>query len=83
MRGLTVNGRAWNKAYLDYSDLARGANLDFDLSASPDPSWASGARPRPRPDPTGARQVLTCAGPASGLILAPGTSGGTSSPSTT
>jgi predicted alpha-1,2-mannosidase len=78
VRGLTVNGRAWNRAYLDYSDLARGANLDFDLSAAPDPSWASGVAAAPPSDPTGARQVLTSAGPASGLILAPGSSGGTS-----
>jgi len=78
VQGLTVNGRAWNKAYLDYSDLAHGANLDFDLSASPDPSWASAAAAAPPSDPTGERQVLTSAGPASGLILSPGTSGGVS-----
>jgi predicted alpha-1,2-mannosidase len=78
VQGLTVNGRPWGKAYLNYSDLARGANLDFDLSASPDPSWASGAAAAPPSDPTGARQVLTSAGPADGLILTPGTSGGVS-----
>jgi hypothetical protein len=78
IQGVTVNGRSWNKAYLDYSDLARGANLDFDLSSSPDQSWASGPSDAPPSDPTGARQVLTSAGPASGLIQAPGTSGAVS-----
>jgi predicted alpha-1,2-mannosidase len=78
VQGLTVDGRPWNKAYLDYADLARGADLDYDLSASPDTSWASGAASAPPSDPTGERQVLTAAGPASGLILAPGTSGAAS-----
>jgi predicted alpha-1,2-mannosidase len=78
VQGLTVNGRPWDKAYLDYADLARGADLDYDLSTSPDTSWASGAADAPPSDPTGERQVLTSAGPASGLILAPGTSGGAS-----
>ena len=78
VQGLTVNGRQWDKAYVDYADLAGGASLDYDLSASPDAAWASGPADAPPSDPTGERQVLTSAGPASGLILAPGASGGAS-----
>jgi predicted alpha-1,2-mannosidase len=78
VQGLTVDGRPWNRAYLDYADLARGATLDYDLSASPDPSWAGVPGAAPPSDPTGERQVLTSAGPAAGLILAPGASGNAS-----
>jgi predicted alpha-1,2-mannosidase len=78
VQGMTVDGRPWDKAYLDFAYLAGGASLGFDLSSSADPSWASGAAAAPPSDPTGERQVLTSAGPASGLILAPGGSGGAS-----
>jgi hypothetical protein len=78
VQAMTLNGRPWNKAYVDYADLVSGAALGFDLSATPDPAWASGGGAAPPSDPTGARQVLTSAGPASGLILAPGASGGAS-----
>jgi Glycosyl hydrolase family 92 len=78
VHGLTVDGRPWNQAYVDFANLARGGDLDYDLSATPDTAWASGAAAAPPSDPTGERQVLTSAGPASGLILAPGASGGAS-----
>ena len=78
VQGMTVDRRPWNKAYLDYADLAGGAALSFDLSATADPAWASGSAAAPPSDSTGARQVLTSAGPASGLILAPAASGGAS-----
>jgi predicted alpha-1,2-mannosidase len=78
VQGLTVDGRPWDKAYVDFSDLAAGGELDYDLSATPDTSWASGAAAAPPSDPTGERQVLTSAGPAGGLILAPGASGSAS-----
>jgi predicted alpha-1,2-mannosidase len=78
VHGLTVDGRPWNQAYVDFANLARGGELDYDLAATPDTAWASGAAAAPPSDPTGERQVLTSAGPASGLILAPGASGGAS-----
>jgi hypothetical protein len=78
VQALTVDGRPWDKAYLEFGDLAGGATLGFDLSSSADPSWASSAAAAPPSDPTGERQVLTSAGSASGLILAPGESGGAS-----
>jgi Glycosyl hydrolase family 92 len=78
VQGMTVDGHPWDRAYLDFADLARGAAVGFDLSATADPAWGSGAAAAPPSDPTGERQVLTSAGPASGLILAPGASGGAS-----
>ena len=78
VQGLTVNGSPWNQAWVGYASLARGGTLDYDLSGSPDTSWASGPEAAPPSDPTGQRQVLTSAGPAAGLILAPGSSGGVS-----
>jgi predicted alpha-1,2-mannosidase len=78
VQGLTVDGRTSDRAWVDYSSLVRGGTLDYDLSSAPDKSWASGAAAAPPSDPTGERQVLTSAGPAAGLILAPGASGGAS-----
>jgi predicted alpha-1,2-mannosidase len=75
VQGLTVDGRPWDRAYVDFARLARGGTLDYDLAATPDPAWASGPGAAPPSDPTGERHVLTSAGPASGLILAPGASG--------
>jgi predicted alpha-1,2-mannosidase len=75
VQGLAVDSRPWDKAFVDYADLARGGTLDYDLGSAPDTSWASGAGAAPPSDPVGERHVLTSAGPASGLILAPGASG--------
>ncbi len=72
VHGLTVNGRAWNKAYLDYGTLAKGATLNFDLSTTPDSSWASGPDAAPPSDPTGQQPALTSVSPSGGLFLAPG-----------
>jgi predicted alpha-1,2-mannosidase len=41
VRGLTVNGDAHNSAWISYSNLM-GAHLDYTLSSTPDPGWASG-----------------------------------------
>lgn len=75
IHGLTVNGTAWNKAYLDYSTLGTGATLNYNLSTTPDTSWASSPSAAPPSDPTGEQTALTSAGPASGLVIAPGATG--------
>jgi len=75
VQGLTLDGRPYDKAYVDYAALARGGTLDYDLAATPDTSWASLPGAAPPSDPTGERHVLASAGPAGGLILAPGASG--------
>jgi predicted alpha-1,2-mannosidase len=78
VQGLTVDGQPWNRAYVSYATLAGGGTLNYDLAATPDTTWASSPAAAPPSDPTGERHVLTSAGPASGLILAPGSSGSAS-----
>ena len=75
IHGLTVNGTAWNQAWLNYSALSTGATLNYSLSTTPDTVWASGANAAPPSDPTGEQAALTSAGPASGLVIAPGATG--------
>jgi len=70
--GLTVNGEPWDKAYVDYGSLAKGATLDYDLATTPDTSWASGPDAAPPSDPTGEQPALTSVTPSAGLVLAPG-----------
>ena len=63
---MTVNGTAWNKAYLDYATLSSGATLDYTLSSTPNTSWASSPSAAPPSDPTGEQTALTSAGPPAG-----------------
>ncbi|HUN33976.1 MAG TPA: GH92 family glycosyl hydrolase [Trebonia sp.] len=74
VHGLTLDGRPWNDAYVDLGSLRAGARLDYDLSSEPDVGWAATARSAPPSDPLGIDPMLVSAGPASGLILAPGAS---------
>ena len=78
VHGLTVDGRPWNDAYVDFGPLSRGGTLSYRLASSADPRWAATARSAPPSDPLGTERALASAGPASGLILAPGTSGAAS-----
>ena len=75
IQSMTVNGTAWNKAYLDYATLSSGTTLDYTLSSTPNRSWASSTSAAPPSDPTGEQTALTSAGPASGLVVAPGSTG--------
>jgi predicted alpha-1,2-mannosidase len=75
VQGLTVDGKPWNDSYVDFGTLSHGATLSYDLASTPDTEWAAAASSAPPSDPLGAKQALVSAGPASGLILAPGASG--------
>lgn len=75
IQSMTVNAAAWNNAYLDYSTLSSGATLNYTLSTTPNKSWASSPGTAPPSDPTGEQTALTSAGPASGLVVAPGSTG--------
>jgi predicted alpha-1,2-mannosidase len=75
IQSMTVNAAAWNKAYLDYSTLSSGATLNYTLGTTPNKSWASSASAAPPSDPTGEQTALTSAGPASGLVVPPGSTG--------
>ena len=75
IQSMKVNGQAWNKAWLDYGTLSAGGTLGYTLSSTPDKSWAAAAGDAPPSDPTGEQTALTSAGPASGLVVAPGSAG--------
>src|ERR1700759_3055347 len=75
IQAMTVNGQAWNKAYLDYGTLSAGGTINYTLSTTPDKSWGASAADAPPSDSTGEQTALTSAGPASGLVIAPGSTG--------
>jgi predicted alpha-1,2-mannosidase len=41
VQGLKLNGEAWEKPWLRFSDIHQGAKLAFDLSTAPNTSWGS------------------------------------------
>ena len=41
VQSLTVNGQAWDKPWLRFSDIRHGATLVYNLSATPDTSWGT------------------------------------------
>lgn len=47
VQSLTVNGGAWNQAYLPAADTASGAVLNFTLGTSSNTSWAAAAADAP------------------------------------
>jgi putative alpha-1,2-mannosidase len=44
VQSLKVNGKAWNKSWLEHSDIAKGGLLEFVLGPEPK-SWDTGAVP--------------------------------------
>jgi putative alpha-1,2-mannosidase len=47
VHSMSINGNAWNRPWLRWSDIRGGAALAFDLSDQPDTSW--GADPADAP----------------------------------
>ncbi|MFI2205587.1 lectin [Streptomyces sp. NPDC020192] len=47
VQALTLNGSAWNKAYVPASFLASSAELDFTLASTADTQWAADASAAP------------------------------------
>jgi predicted alpha-1,2-mannosidase len=41
VQSLTLNGQAWNKPWLSYSDISGGGTLIYNLSSKPNTSWGS------------------------------------------
>jgi predicted alpha-1,2-mannosidase len=41
VRKLTMNGQAWDKPWIRYSDISKGGALVFDLGSQPDANWGS------------------------------------------
>ncbi|MEU6357336.1 GH92 family glycosyl hydrolase [Streptomyces sp. NPDC047072] len=74
VHGLRLNGRDWQRTYLPQSAVTKGARLDFDLSATPDKSWAASAKAEPPSYREGEQDFLAYATPNQ-VIAAPGGAG--------
>src|SRR5215469_9581809 len=48
VRNVKVNGENWTKTWLPESFVEKGGTIEFDLSASPDRNWGTGAKVAPR-----------------------------------
>jgi predicted alpha-1,2-mannosidase len=69
-RSLTVNGQPDSRLYLSYSQLSRGATLDWALGTSPT-SWGSAPQDAPPSYTAGVRPVVGFASPEQ-MLVAPG-----------
>ena len=47
IKTMKVNGRSYDRNYLEYGDLAEGADIVFTMSANPDTSRGTGDAARP------------------------------------
>jgi predicted alpha-1,2-mannosidase len=75
VNGLTVRGKAWNKPWLRFGDLAGGGTLSYDLSTIANQRWGADPSAVPPSDPTGERSAFTSTSPGDGLIIPPGGAG--------
>ncbi len=41
VQNLTVNGKKWNKPWVQFSDISKNGTLIYDLDTNPDTSWGS------------------------------------------
>ena len=76
VQGLSLNGTAWNGAYLPASVFTSGGTLDWTLGSTPDPTWAAAAADAP---PSNTEGLLPALGylpevENSGVTVAPGAS---------
>ncbi|MEV1026271.1 hypothetical protein [Streptomyces sp. NPDC050264] len=60
---LSSYGRTWERTYLPQSAVSKGGRLDFDLSATPDTSWATSAKAAPPSYREGEQDFLAYATP--------------------
>ncbi|MDF3292520.1 lectin [Streptomyces silvisoli] len=76
VQALRVNGQDWQKAWLGFGALSRGADLDYTLGTAPNTGWASSPAAAPPSDATGEHGVLAATGPSgAGLVVPPGENG--------
>ena len=67
--GLSVNGKTWNKPWIEFSDISAGGTLDYNLSSTPDSSWGAAAVDAPPSYPLGTPSAPVPESPASGDTL--------------
>lgn len=53
VQSLTVNGQAWNKPWIRFSDIFNGGKLVYDLSSIPNAKWGSNPADAPPSDTDG------------------------------
>lgn len=41
IQGATLNGKTWNKCYIDYADIIRGGTLTLQMGAGPNKEWGN------------------------------------------
>jgi predicted alpha-1,2-mannosidase len=73
VNSMTVNGSSWAHAYLPPSLISRGGSVGFDLSGTPNKSWAAAAGDAPPSDTTGLASALGFSS-SSVVVAAPGSS---------
>jgi putative alpha-1,2-mannosidase len=47
VQSLTVNGNAWNKPWIRYSDISHGGSMNYKLSVTPNKDWGSDPKNAP------------------------------------
>jgi predicted alpha-1,2-mannosidase len=72
IHAMTVNGKAWKRAYLPLSALNGGAAIGYSLSATPDNSWASGPAAAPPSFTSGEKPAIGYTTPTSQVTVKPG-----------
>jgi hypothetical protein len=68
VQSMTVNGNAWNKAYLPASLFSKGGTVNWALGTTPSTTFASGAKAAPPSDESG---MLPALGDVSGPANSP------------
>ena len=71
-RGVTVDGRRWDRAYLPPKTLARGGRVTFDLADRPAKEWASGRNDAPPSYGQGQAPAIGYATPTGQTVVQPG-----------
>ncbi|WP_052684530.1 GH92 family glycosyl hydrolase [Lentzea aerocolonigenes] len=73
VRRLTLNGRSWDRTYLPPSVLRDGATLGFDLSATPNTSWATSPNAAPPSYSEGQAGAIGYTSPTGQVVAGAGT----------
>ena len=66
VQGLKVNGKAYDKTFLNHDQLAGGGTLDFDMGPKPS-AWGTGADSVPPHSPPATRSPNHCVTPRTWL----------------
>ena len=48
IKSVTLNGKNWNKAYINHADIVKGGELIFKMSKYPNKKWATESDSKPK-----------------------------------